>query len=78
MATIDFPLTISEMSKMREDGDTVSLFFSYGCIVCVVFFLVLGSVYYLSSYTVFKTLSFIFLPLSAISLLMVYIYRPLF
>ncbi len=36
MATIDFSLTIPEMSKTREDGDVVSLVFSYACIISTV------------------------------------------
>jgi hypothetical protein len=78
MATIDFPLSISEMTKMREDGDIVSLSFSYGCIGCFVLVFVLWSIYYLSAWTLFKTLSLVSLPLSAICLFLVYIYRPLF
>ena len=78
MATIDFPLNISEMTKMREDGDIVSLSFSYGCIGCFVLIFVLWFIYYLSEWTLFKTLSLVSLLLSAIFLLLVYIYRPLF
>jgi len=78
MSTIDFPLSISEMTKMREDGDIVSLSFSYGCIGCFVLIFVLWFIYYLSAWTLFKTLSLVSLPLSAIFLLLVYIYRPLF
>jgi hypothetical protein len=33
MAGIDFPITVSEVSKMHEDGDTVSLLFSYECLI---------------------------------------------
>lgn len=78
MATIDFPLSISEMTKMHEDGDAISLFFSYGCIVCFVLIFVLGPIYYLSEWAIFKLLAGISLSLSAICLLMVYIYRPIF
>ena len=78
MATIDFPLSISEMTKMREDGDIVSLSFSYGCIGFFVLAFVLWFIYYLSEQTLFKALSFVSLPSSAIFLLLVYIYRPLF
>ncbi len=79
MATVDFPLAISEITKMREDGDIVSLIFSYGCIGCFVSVFILWMIYYLSpSWVLFKTLSIIVLSLSAIFLLLVYIYRPLF
>lgn len=78
MTGISFPITISEMSKMHEDGDIISLYFSRGCLVCFLLIFIMWFVYYLSSFKIFKDLAFVSLPLSVICLFIVYIYRPIF
>jgi hypothetical protein len=78
MATVTFPLTISEITKMRQDGDWISLLFAYASLGFFVMFLVFLSIYYLLSFAAFKPASIVCIPLSAISLLAVYIYRPYF
>lgn len=78
MTGISFPITISEMSKMHEDGDIISLYFSRGCLGCFLLIFIMWFVYYLSSFKIFKDLTFASLTLSVICFFMVYIYRPIF
>jgi hypothetical protein len=66
------------MTKMREDGDIISLSFSYGCVGCFVCIWIFWLVYRLSLCTTFQILSWISIPLTAISLSVVLVYRPIF
>ena len=78
MATINFPLPIQEMTKMRKDGDIISLSFSYGCIGCFVFIWIFWLVYRLSLWTTFQVLSWISISLTVICLSVILVYRPIF
>lgn len=78
MSEISFPLPIREMTKMRKDGDIISLGFSYGCIGCFVFIWIFWLIYRLSLCTTFQVLSWISISLTIICLSIILIYRPIF
>lgn len=78
MDLIGFPIKISEISKMQEDGDKISLLFSYVCIGCITFFLIFLCLYWFKTSDLFKTSSLIFLSLAAVCLFIVYISRVYF
>lgn len=78
MATIDFPLSIAQITKMRKDGDIISLSFSYGCIGCFVSIWIFWLVYRLFLSSTFQVLSWISVSLTAICLSVVLVYRPIF
>jgi hypothetical protein len=78
MSIIEFPMPIREMTKMRKDGDIISLRFSYGCIVSFGFIWIFWVIYRLSLCTIFQKLSWISVVLTVICLGIVVIYRSFF
>ncbi len=78
MAIIDFPLPIREITKMRKDGDVISLSISYVGIGFFTFIWISWLIYLLSSWASFKVLSWIFISLTAICLCVVLVYRSIF
>jgi len=78
MASISFPLTLRELTEMRKDRDTVSSFFAYACIGCILLSISFVTIYSLSECKVFKTSTLITIPLSAIFLFVIWYYRPIF
>jgi len=78
MATIGFPLTITQLAEMRKDGDKISLYFSCSSIVSLVLFFIFLAIYYFTLEKVFEAASVICLPLAAVCLAVVYFYRPYF
>jgi hypothetical protein len=78
MATIDFPITISQLIEMRKDRDRVSLFLSYATLMTIELCLVFLSLYYFSSSKAFEAMGVVCIPLAAAFLLVIYFYRPYF
>jgi hypothetical protein len=84
MTNINFPLTIRELKEMYKDRDWISLIFAYACLISFILCVLslglsfLGIPYASKKPYVLKNLSIIFFMISAISLPVVYLYRPKF
>jgi hypothetical protein len=78
MAMPSFPVTISEMAKMREDGDIISLSFSWICVGCTAVFLISEAVYYASRDLIFMWSGVGFFAFAVMCALVVCLYRPIF
>jgi len=78
MGTISFPLTIQEMAKMKEDGDVISLSFSYVCIGCTAVSIIAEAFYYPSRNPILMWSGVVFFAFAVICCFVVCWYRHIF
>jgi hypothetical protein len=78
-----FPIKMSEMTKMREDGDKVSLYLSYACIGCSALIPIFLGTYFFGTFCHWpvdwtKPIVAVSIITSAVCLFLVYVTRPNF